>query len=806
MDSPSSSGRRRTSRRKSGDNNVLKQKLQTITISDNSDDAPPPKAGGKGGPVVSTTPGRFTRSSLGKGKALAHDTLDDDDEDQVLEYEFTSEDEVIDGEDELDDVNSVITLSSDDSDDLEFDIPSRPWKLFSLGERKEWELMYANVATRPIGGSWETTENYQREKDEEMQSYLEDHPLDTWVIPRDLALNTYHHALERARWRTLGIPIYQPASETMSGGLSGPQIQSALNVPRNKYPREPQSAVPRPPPPGPPSGPPPQQQHAQQMPPRQQPPLPPPGPPSHGPAPGYAPGYPPYAARQGPPPPPASGNLLPPQHYVAQPMHMQPGMGRPVGAPQTIPYGMPPNFPPHGLPSSFPPSESTRRPTGGGVRQKRETPINSTPPPPPPTPPYPARQRPGPASASASAEKKESTHASIKIAKPARQRVQRRQAEAEEFPWTRTLIDFPQEKAKAKWDDTIYDAEELAEMDAVRARNVPIIDDLDAKVQEQQRIARQAKKKKDKDGEKGDETEDDSKEKKKMQRGQRKGESGGDPYHSGAFAFASEEDEQKAVSMGFKAPDEAIEAGKAGKHELDELAKIKICWNPGKKGMTENLEQVKFSVKDTVVTRKQLGQVKILTHRAAECVIDFCPDLLWRGMLLRICSEGGHGNKDVRDRFCYNGCYCDKATITKRISAALGQKQQQPKSKGYGDGEWEWYEENVKDFAKYIDYFGKRSSHRNMLKIQMQGEKRKQKMKERAEQETKDSGSGGEGPSSRKPSKRAKLDDGKDTDDAAAESDAMDVDVDGDGQESDGSDDSNAVSIQDSDILDKMED
>lgn len=321
-------------------------------------------------------------------------------------------------------------------------------------------------------------------------------------------------------------------------------------------------------------------------------------------------------------------------------------------------------------------------------------------------------------------------------------------------------------------------------------------------------MARQAKKKKElaeENGEKADETEDDAKEeKKKMQRGQRKGESGGDPYHSGAFSFASKEDEQKSVELGYKSPDEAIEAGVQGKLAKEDQAKIKICWNPGKKGMTENLEQVKFTIKDTVVTREQVENIKILTKGAAERIIDFCPDLLWRGMLLRICSEGGYGNKDVRDRFCYNGCYCDKATITKRISAALGQKQQQPKSKGYGNGEWEWYEENVKDFAKYIDYFGKRTSHRNMLKIQMLADKRKTSIRDHGEKETKESGSGGEGPSSEPPSKRAKLDDGKNTDDAAADTDAMDVDE--DGHESDGSDDSNAVSIQDSDILDKMED
>lgn len=73
--------------------------------------------------------------------------------------------------------------------------------------------------------------------------------------------------------------------------------------------------------------------------------------------------------------------------------------------------------------------------------------------------------------------------------KPQKIKTQRRQAEAEEFPWTRTDINFTIAKAEAKWDDSIYDAKAIEEMNAVRARNEPIIDDLDAKVQEQQRKA-----------------------------------------------------------------------------------------------------------------------------------------------------------------------------------------------------------------------------------------------------------------------------------------------------------------------------
>lgn len=65
----------------------------------------------------------------------------------------------------------------------------------------------------------------------------------------------------------------------------------------------------------------------------------------------------------------------------------------------------------------------------------------------------------------------------------------RRQAEAEEFPWTRDL-NFKEEKEKATWDDGVYDAETLQAMDATRQRNVAVIDELDAKVQEQQRESR----------------------------------------------------------------------------------------------------------------------------------------------------------------------------------------------------------------------------------------------------------------------------------------------------------------------------
>lgn len=442
-------------------------------------------------------------------------------------------------------------------------------------------------------------------------------------------------------------------------------------------------------------------------------------------------------------------------------------------------------------------------------RARKETPPPQSPPPPPQTPPYPARKRP--------IEKKPGN-------KPGR-KSNRKNAEAEDYPWVRDL-DFKAEKNKAAWDLSVYDQATLDDMAATRSKNIAVIEDIDAKIQEQQRkrikekkslakmtdhaagIARAAKKAKEKAG---NPSLVDGKKVRQKREGRPKGDVGGDPYHSGVFAFATPEDQERAAHLGFTSPDEVIDNAEDGKVEPEVQASIKIYWDPGKKGMTENLEQAKFSVRDTVVTRKQLENTPILNKVAAECIVDFCPDLLWRSMLLRITSEAGCGNKDVRDRFCHNGCYCDKATITKRISAALGQKQTQPKSKGYQPGEWEWYDENVKEFSKYIDFFGMRTSHRNMLKIQMAGEKRKrdthtegnefkvdeddehdkrQKLVEIAAAPPKD----GEALESVEVEAEAEAETNGHNDDDAGNESAED------------SDDSNAVSLQDSDVLDKMED
>lgn len=184
-----------------------------------------------------------------------------------------------------------------------------------------------------------------------------------------------------------------------------------------------------------------------------------------------------------------------------------------------------------------------------------------------------------------------------------------------------------------------------------------------------------------------------------------------------SFEYATDADQHKAMALvKSQAPvnlpteptvEQLMEAAEVGRIEVNLLRTINICWNPRKKGLTQALRQVKFSIADSLLTRQTLAMTAILNADAAMCVIDFCPDLLVHQMLLRITSESSLRNKDVRDRMCENGNWVDKSTFTRRISAALGQKQ------GKVDAADQlYYKQNVEDYHRYQTYFGNGSSSR----------------------------------------------------------------------------------------------
>lgn len=240
-------------------------------------------------------------------------------EDDMHESDFDDEDVFSD-----DDAKSIISLSSEISapeQNLE-DLSPRPWRDFDHHARRQYELMFSNITAHPMHGTWDFTEDYQREKDIEMLRYMEDFALKNWVIPQEDAEAAYYRLRERTRWRSMGTRIYGPDRQPPHP-QSMPRLQQPVqNGPVNSGSQQNPLQFPQ------------QDQQNQQ---NQQPnPL-------HmnqqGPAPGQAQRMQPTMG-----PPQAPPGVLQSQPYgqIMHPMQRgqpPPGMGRPVGPPMT--YSMP---------------------------------------------------------------------------------------------------------------------------------------------------------------------------------------------------------------------------------------------------------------------------------------------------------------------------------------------------------------------------------------------------------------------------------------------------------------------------------
>ncbi|KAI7608781.1 hypothetical protein KC343_g12556, partial [Hortaea werneckii] len=532
-----------------------------------------------------------------KGKAPAFPVTEESrntaevDDDQVEELEIDpNEDQGFEDTDysEKEDDRDVISINSDNDGQKEGPRPSglldRPWKAmgFDRSMRRRWEMMYCTAESRPLNGSWDLTEDYQREKDIEMQRYIKDFRAKDWVLGKEAAEEAISRMHQRCRLRELGVPIYgQPSIHEMVPNstpfvrtMPGPSGDPRQHMHMPSHPQYPQRhpSMTGPDASRPPSGP---QRHGPFGPPT------PHGIPNH-----MHPPLPQQVLRSQPNARPI--NVPPGPHPEQQMAHVQPSGMPPPGLqpgqtsmppishmPHGLPYAVPPhmmshaNLPihaphpshgtPHGMPQPPPgvPHASVPQPSGCAApkkqsRPKKETPQPEPPPPPPPTPPYPLRERPMP--------RKEFNKTGKKN--------MRKQAEALEFPWHRKM-DFYKARADAKWDDSQYDKEVLDDMAAVRERNLPIITRLDEELAEKQRNQRN-KRKKGQAGNDPDGSDDGRKPEGEEQKTARKNANiGGDPYYSGNYSFATEGDRQKALALQRKTPDEIIEAAEERKIDWD---------------------------------------------------------------------------------------------------------------------------------------------------------------------------------------------------------------------------------------------
>ena len=306
------------------------------------------------------------------------------------------------------------------------------------------------------------------------------------------------------------------------------------------------------------------------------------------------------------------------------------------------------------------------------------------------------------------------------------------------YPWNRD-IDFDIERANASWNDDIYDPETLAAMDATRARNAPIIERYDRaegesswiKSRSHRMLTSAGSKKKQKKQNDDSGSEGEQKRKPRAKKSDGAGKQAGaskSPWDKDYYSFVDEQDRHRASELRATKPEEVMTMWEKKEVTDAQCAEIKICWNPNKGGRTDELEQASFSIKDHCVTRRQVLESTMLTHMAAIRILDFCPNMAWRDTLLRMTSEGGLSNGFIRNRLCWNGNYGDKATTTKRVGSALGQKQtthvtRTPKTSysatekvnGYGPGQTEFWLKNSDDYDHYMSWWGRPIPHRKLL-------------------------------------------------------------------------------------------
>lgn len=387
-----------------------------------------------------TLPRPETNDYVGKGKAPVRpieqdvEMMDVDpsesdlDDDNVTEYSFKSEDyphesELEDFDDE--DARSHISLS-DDEPEVASISTAVDWTGLIPSQRIEYERMFGSIQQQPLNGSWSFTENYQLHIDEQCLSYLGAFTPEEWVLPRHDTEYILNKLLERVRIRKDNHKVY------------GPQM------PHNHAPR---------PQPGP-------NHHSKSTLPHSGPPVP-----DHQ-----------MLRSQH-----SMQNMgVPPNVKLGQPLRQPMAFAQPQQYPNGMPLGQPLRGPPYPMPGQMPPQALQALRTNMGPQQgapvkiprklkinvadrgHRDSTLHIPPPLNAPTPPYPTRDRPD--------QRKT-------VGKAGRGKT-RRQAEADEFPWNRQL-DFIAARVASKsqdsWDDSVYDAEMLAEMARTRVRNEPVV-------------------------------------------------------------------------------------------------------------------------------------------------------------------------------------------------------------------------------------------------------------------------------------------------------------------------------------------
>jgi hypothetical protein len=139
--------------------------------------------------------------------------LPTEEDDNVTEYSFTSEDYPHESEledSDEDDARSHISLSSTDEPEVS-PVHDVVWKDLTPTQRVSYERMFGTLSQQPLNGSWSFTEDYQAELDQSCIKYSKVYNLEEWLIPPHEAQAVFDGVLERLRKRAAGVLIFAPS-------------------------------------------------------------------------------------------------------------------------------------------------------------------------------------------------------------------------------------------------------------------------------------------------------------------------------------------------------------------------------------------------------------------------------------------------------------------------------------------------------------------------------------------------------------------------------------------------------------------
>ncbi|KAF4550209.1 Hypothetical protein D9617_18g034000 [Elsinoe fawcettii] len=268
----------------------------------------------------------------------------------------------------------------------------------------------------------------------------------------------------------------------------------------------------------------------------------------------------------------------------------------------------------------------------------------------------------------------------------------------QDLPWETAFATTEAED----WDDSIYEPARLQHLAQVHERNRPIVSAYMIGGRNNATQRRQAAMKVQKDKKKDQlplvgpiplATKPKSEQSKSRRTADQR------EHFTGRLVFSDDVTRQRFEKLPYGTIEAAVEAAMRNPFD-DDLKTIEVTYDPGD-SILKDLDLPRISIVDIARTRLQMLHIPIITIRAAECIIDFCPDLLIGFRLMQVLSESSFSNNTIQLRLGYNGSMLSDSTLAKRITTAIATEHNKTRAAAAHKKDNDYHKEHRKNYIKY---------------------------------------------------------------------------------------------------------